>query len=152
MPPLPSHVPQYDDEEAGFSFFRTMLDDGEDLRFLSLPRTFFGRSLIKAASFEGSDLTESNLCWNDFEGTIFSGACLAAADMRASQFINVSFKGCDLRGADLRQSYFKECLFESAQMAGALLTNEQAAGMALSSSQRAEINCCIDAGPEPGGG
>jgi BTB/POZ domain-containing protein KCTD9 len=79
-PPMPERLPQYDDSEPlGFSIFRTLLDDALDLSDLTLPRTFFGRSQIDRVSFRNSDLHESNLCWNDFNGTDFSGADLGSS-------------------------------------------------------------------------
>ena len=65
----------------GVSFFRTRV--GDDLRGLTLPRTFFGRSEIKGASFHGTDLRESNLCWNDFVDVDFSQTVLSNSDLRA---------------------------------------------------------------------
>jgi uncharacterized protein YjbI with pentapeptide repeats len=70
-PPIPQRKPRYDDDETlGVSFFRTRV--AGDLSGLTLPRTFFGRSEIKGASFRGTDLRESRLCWNDFIDVDFS--------------------------------------------------------------------------------
>lgn len=146
-------VPQYDDSEPlGFSIFRTLLDDALDLSDLTLPRTFFGRSQIDRVSFRNSDLHESNLCWNDFNGTDFSGADLGSSDMRASLFHNVLFVAANLDGADLRQSSFTECSFEEATMKHAILTRQRGAAMRLSETQRQHIDWRDEDGPEPGGG
>jgi uncharacterized protein YjbI with pentapeptide repeats len=145
-------VPQYDDEEPlGVNFFRMMLE-GDDLSSLSLPRTFFGRSELTNLSFHNTDLSESNLCWNDFIGANFSSALLVRCDIRASAFSDSSFSSADLSGADLRQSSFDGCDFTGARMSGAVLTVAQGAELALSDEQRSEISWADDDGPEPGGG
>ena len=96
IPPLPNRVPQYDDPEPlGLSFFRTRLDH-DRLENLTLRRTFFGRSEIVDVSFRHTDLSESNLCWNDFIEVDFSHAILKSADLRASAFVNVRFDRADL--------------------------------------------------------
>jgi uncharacterized protein YjbI with pentapeptide repeats len=152
-PPMPERLPQYDDDAPlGVSVFRTRLDDNLDLSGLTLPRTFFGRSLIDRVSFRNSDLHESNLCWNDFNGTDFSGADLAGSDMRASLFHDARFVAANLDGADLRQSSFTECHFEEATMKRAALTRQQGAAMRLSETQRRQIDWRDEDGPEPGGG
>jgi len=152
IPPLPDHVPQYDDEEPlGVNFFRMMLD-GDDLSGLSLPRTFFGRSEFTNVSFHNTDLSESNLCWNDFIGTNFSSALLVRCDLRASLFSNTSFNSADLSGADLRHSSFDGCDFSDARMSGAVLTMAQGAVLSLSDQQRSQIAWTDNDGPEPGGG
>jgi uncharacterized protein YjbI with pentapeptide repeats len=153
FPPLPDHVPQYDDSEPlGVSFFRTMVSDEVSLDNLTLPRTFFGRSEVNKASFRNTDLTESNLCWNDFLGVDFTGAVLAKADMRSSLFTDVRFTRADLRGADMRRSSFDRCVFDGAMMNGALLTNDQANMLSLTPEQRQAIDWRNDPGDEPGGG
>lgn len=151
IPPIPDHQPRYDDEEPlGVNFFRTMVEG--DLSRMTLPRTFFGRSEIRGASFHDSDLSESTLCWCDFIGVDFSQACLAGSDLRASSFDQVRFERCDLRGADLRRSSFAGCDFAECLMTGAKLTRNQADGLALSTQQRAEIAWQDDEGEEPDGG
>lgn len=152
VPPLPDGMPQADDEVLGVSFFRTLLDEEDDLVNLTLPRTFFGRSEIKRSSFHNTDLTESNLCWNDFEDVNFTDAILVRADLRASSFTRVSFDTADLSNADLRQSNFEHCTFTNATMTGTVLTAEQGALLRLSAKQRAEIVWTEDDGPEPLGG
>jgi BTB/POZ domain-containing protein KCTD9 len=152
IPPVPDHMPQYDDEDPlGVNFFRMMLD-ADDLSSLSLPRTFFGRSEFTNVSFHNTDLSESNLCWNDFIGTDFSSALLVRSDLRASSFSNTSFNSADLSGADLRQSSFDGCDFFDARMLGAALTVAQGAKLSLSHQQRSEISWADNDGPEPGGG
>ncbi len=152
IPPMPDHLPQYDDEELGVSFFKTFVGEGDDLGNLTLPRTFFGRSEINDARFVNTDFTESNLCWNDFFNVDFTNAILARSDLRASTFVRVKFVSADLSHADMRMSSFENCDFERATMAGAVLTVEQGARLALSDIQRAQIAWTNDEGPEPGGG
>ena len=153
LPPLPVRPPRHDDPEPlGLSFFRTRVTDEVPLSNLTLPRTFFGRSEINKASFRNTDLTESNLCWNDFLGVDFSGAVLAKADMRSSVFTDVNFTAADLRGADLRRSSFKRCNFDGAMLDGAVLTNEQAKMLSMTPVQRQAIDWRHDPGEEPGGG
>jgi uncharacterized protein YjbI with pentapeptide repeats len=94
-PPIPDRKPRYDDEEPlGVSFFRSRV--GGDLSGLTLPRTFFGRSEVNAASFHGTDLRESTLCWNDFVDVDFSYAVLSNSDLRAAVFERVLFVHADL--------------------------------------------------------
>jgi uncharacterized protein YjbI with pentapeptide repeats len=150
---MPERLPQYDDSEPlGFSVFRVRLDDALDLSDLTLPRTFFGRSEINRVLFRNTDLHESNLCWNDFNGTDFTRADLTGSDIRSSLFHKVLFINANLNGADLRGSSFLDCHFERAAMKGVLLTREQGAAMYLSETQRQSIDWRDESGPEPGGG
>jgi BTB/POZ domain-containing protein KCTD9 len=152
IPPIPDHLPQHDDEEPlGVNFFRTLMD-GDDLSNLTLPRTFFGRSEIKNVSFQNTDLSESNLCWNDFIGVNFSSSVLARSDLRASLFSDTSFQAADLSAADLRQSSFERCIFTDTLMTGTILTVVQWSILPLSERQRSEIAWTEIDGPEPGGG
>ena len=153
LPPLPDHVPQYDDPEPlGVNFFRTMVSDEVPLENLTLRHTFFGRSEVNKASFQNTDLTESNLCWNDFLGVDFAGAVLAKTDMRSSRFADVNFRAADLRGADMRRSSFERCVFDEAMLDDAVLTNDQARMILLTPEQREAIDWRNDPGEEPGGG
>lgn len=150
-PPMPDRMPQGEAEEPfGVSFMRMRVEG--DLGGLTLPRTYFGRSEVEAASFRDTDLAQSNLTWNDFIGVDFGAAVLTGADLRASIFERVSFADASLDAADLRQSSFSSCSFERASMAGAVLTRAQGAGLALSDAQRASISWTDDDGVEPGGG
>lgn len=151
IPPLPSRPPQPEDEILGVSFFKTEVSEAV-LNQLSLPRTFFGRSLIQKVSLQNADLSESNLCWNDFVDVDFRGASLRKADLRASQFRNVDFSQCDLSGSDLRQSSFENCEFAGASFVGAKVTRDGAANLGLSSAQRAEVDWQSTEGEEPAGG
>ena len=152
IPPLPDRMPQADDEMPGVSFFRALMEDADDLANLTLPRTFIGRSEVRRASLRNTDLTESNLCWNDFNDVDFTHACLARSDLRASTFTRVSFGSADLSNADLRQSSFEHCVFTQATMAGTILTPAQGKRLPLSARQRAEVAWTDDEGPEPAGG
>lgn len=153
IPPMPERMPQYDDPEPlGVNFFRTSIGDGDDLSNLTLPRTFFGKSEVNDASFQNTDLTESNLCWNDFTDVDFTDAILARSDLRALLFNRVKFVRTDLRGADMRQSAFEDCDFDSALLTGAILTTEQGTQLNLSEEQRGQIAWTDEEGPEPGGG
>jgi uncharacterized protein YjbI with pentapeptide repeats len=153
IPPIPDHLPQYDDEEPlGVSFFRTFVGEGEDLSNLTLPRTFFGRSEINNVIFQNTDLSESNLCWNDFTDVDFTNATLTSSDLRASNYERVKFIATDLTNADMRQSWFKDCDFEGACMAGTVLTREQGKNLRLTEKQHAEVAWTDESGEEPGGG
>lgn len=115
----------YDDPEPlGVNFFRTFVGEGDDLSNLTLPRTFFRKSEVNDASFQSTDLTESNLCWNDFTDVDFTDAVLARSDLRTSLFNRVKFVRTDLRGADLRLSTFEDCDFDGALTTGAIFTVE----------------------------
>lgn len=153
IPPRPDHMPRHDDPEPlGVSFFKTFVGDGDDLGKLTLPHTFFGRSEINNASFQNTDFTESNLCWNDFIAVNFADAILARSDIRASTFHKINFTITDLREADMRRSSFKDCIFDGAMMKGTKLTHAQGKNLRLSERQRDEIDWTDDDGPEPGGG
>lgn len=138
-PPLPGKMPAYDDEEPlGVSFFRMKLE-ALDLSNMTLPRTFFSRSLFSQCSWAGSELAESNLCWNDFTGCDFSKAVLANADLRASNFTNCRFDGADLRGADLRHSDFESCSFKGTVLVGARVKQSQLPDLRLDSAHQASL-------------
>src|SRR5262245_2116933 len=98
-PFVPDRMPNHDDEELGFSYCRYRLEDADNSN-LTLPRTFFGRSLFVRVSFANTDLSGSRMCWNDFNKCDFSGADLSDCDMRASHFLGCRFVGAVLRGAD----------------------------------------------------
>lgn len=154
-PYVPPRMPNYDDEEPlSTMFFRgewkdVALDD------LTLPRTYFGRSLLESVSFRGSDLSESRMCWNDFVKCDFTGARLRGCDLRASIFSACIFRNADLAGADLRRATFVACLFEGANLAD-LTADEQFARKGLRSCMTVEdqrqVNWVQDPGTEPPGG
>src|SRR5688572_5747799 len=110
IPPLPARMPYADDENPGVSFYKTRVT-GEGLENLTIPRTYFGRSQVGPISFRNTDLSESVLCWNDFEGVDFGACDLSRSDLRASNFERVRFVAADLRGGDLRRSSFVACDF-----------------------------------------
>jgi hypothetical protein len=149
--PIPDHLPQYDDEEPGVSFFRTLVAEVE-LEHLTLPRTFFGRSEIGPISFRNTNLFESNLCWNDFIEVNFEEADLSGSDLRASNFNKVRFVKTKLRGADLRLASFESCDFTYADMHGAKLTREQGARLRLTDEQKKAIDWQENDGEAPPGG
>lgn len=153
IPPLPPRMPAYDDEgDAGVCFFRTHLEDA-DLAGLTLPRTFFGRSLVARCSWVGTDLSESQLAWNDFEDVDFSSALLVRADLRASNYERCRFDGADLSGADLRNSAYLGCTFRGAHLAGARVSKALLARLGLDAAQQASVSVEIDDEEDvPGGG
>src|SRR5262245_10595709 len=153
QPLVPAAMPNYDDDHPSFSFFRTRVHD--DWSGLSLPRTYFGRSLVEQASFAGTDLSESRMCWNDFDDCDFTGADLSGCDMRASIFRRCSFAGAVLRGADLRLSTFAGCDFAAADPSGAVAESSGSGARLrdlLSAEQLAAVSWVEVAGPEPPGG
>lgn len=151
-PPVPDRMPRYDDGDPwGVRFFRALVNE-IDLSNLTLPRTYFGRCEISRISFRNTDLTESNLCWNDFLDVDFSTAALVRCDLRSSRFDRVKFIGADLRAADMRRSWFNACTFDGAIIDGAVLTRTQASRMAFSEAQRSVIDWRDEDGPEPDGG
>ena len=147
-------MPRFDDDEPRLGYFRSGLED-EDRSHLTMPRTFFGRSWLVRVNFADTDLSESCMCWNDFDECDFSGADLSGCDMRASHFRGCKFAGAVLRCADLRRSTFDGCDF-----VGADLSRAVAEGMGsrarlrdlLSAEQLAVLLWAADAGPEPPGG
>lgn len=151
LPELPPRPPRDDDEQLGVSFFRTKLADVQ-LQSLTLPRTFFGRSEIRAVSFHDTDLSESNAAWNDFIDVDFSEADLSRVDLRGSIFKRVNFRGAILRGADLRRTEFRGCTFTDADLTGAKLSRSLLWFLRLSSAQRRSVDWQSGPGPEPEGG
>ena len=150
---LPERLPEPGDPAPlGFSFFRTFVGDNADLSNLTIPRTFFGRSDIRDCSFRNTDLSESNLRWNDFTNVDFTDAILTNADLRASIYIDVVFHRTDLRNADLRRSTFENCIFLAAKLDGAKVFVDDAHTLDLTVEQIAVVTWCHDDGPEPAGG
>ena len=152
-PPQPSRMPEPDDDgPLGLSFYRMGFAENSDLSGLSIARTFFGRSEIASVSFRGSDLTESNLRWNDFVDVDFREAILIRADLRASDYVRVNFANADLSGADLRYANYEDCVFAGANLDGARLAKGQGEELGLDDSQVAQVSWQPDHGPEPSGG
>jgi uncharacterized protein YjbI with pentapeptide repeats len=151
IPPLPQGRSRHDDEELGVSFFRTMLADAK-LEHLTLPRTFFGRSEIRATSFRDSDLSESTANWNDFIDVDFRGANLSRSDFRACLFERVRFARVNLAGVDFRYCGFKRCDFLDADLTDAKLTQKTGRALCLSDEQQGVIDWQAEDGDEPDGG
>jgi hypothetical protein len=154
IPPMRDHRPRYDDAAAiGITFFRTWLGfDERNLENLTLPRTYIGRSEVGPVSFKNTDLSESTLCWNDFNEVDFTDADLSGCDLRSSIFREVKFVRTNLRNADLRRSRFEACDFTDADMRGAKLTREQGKQIPLFDQQRNVIDWQESGGDEPPGG
>ena len=151
IPPLPQRSPCYDDEILGVNFFRTSLAEAK-LENLTLPRTYFGRSEIRATSFQNTDLSESTANWNDFIDVSFNSADLSRCDFRACLMEKVSFVGACLADTDFRSCGFKGCDFSDADMAGAKLTKKAGASLRLSPDQQSAIDWQAEDGEEPEGG
>lgn len=152
IPPMPPRRPRDGDEEPlGVSFFRTIVAE-DNLENLTLPRTFIGRSEVGPISFKNSDLSESTLCWNDFNKVDFTDCDLSSSDLRASIFKRVEFVRTNLRNADLRHSDFKNCDFTGADMQGVELARSQGRQLRLSTLQRKAIDWHTGEGEEPEGG
>jgi uncharacterized protein YjbI with pentapeptide repeats len=152
IPPMPHHLPRYDDPEPlGVNFFRTRLDN-DRLENMSLSRTFFGRSEIKDVSFKNTDLSQSNLCWNDFINVDFTDANLQSSDLRSSTYSKVRFVRSDLSKVDLRRSTFEDCDFANAKLKGAIAHARQKPELPLSEAQRQQMAWTNVEGDEPGGG
>ena len=146
-------IPNYDDDKLGFSYFRYRLEDADNSN-LTLPRAFIGRSRFLRVNFSNTDLSESRMCWNDFDQCDFSGADLSKCDMRASLFKGCRFAGAILQGADLRRSSFEDCVFENADLSGAVAENEDFEHSVfdfLSSEQIEVMSLTDDEGEEPPG-
>jgi uncharacterized protein YjbI with pentapeptide repeats len=150
IPPLPHNPLRHDYEVRGVSFFRTMLTDAK-LEHLTLPRTFFGRSELRAVSFHDTDLSESVANWNDFIAVDFSRADLSRSDLRACLFERVHFVGAVLVGVDFRYCGFKHCDFTDADVTDARFTVKAGAALRLSDEQRSVIDWQSDDGEEPVG-
>ena len=151
-PPRPDRMPRFDDEQAGLSFFRTFVGEGDDFSNLTIPRTFFGRSEIREASFRNTDLSQSSMCWNEFVDVDFAEADLSFADLRCSLFRQVRFSEASLKGADLRHSSFEDCDFQGADLADAVLSRSLKRRLTLTPAQRAQVDWRWRSGPKPDGG
>lgn len=151
VPPLPPRPPRHDDDFLGVSFFRTSLADAR-LENLTLPRTFFGRSEIRAISFRDTDLSESTANWNDFIDVDFRSADLSRCDFRGCQFESVRFGGASVIGNDFRHCSFTACDFAGADLTGAKFTTRATMSLILSSEQRQAIDWQADDGENPEGG
>jgi uncharacterized protein YjbI with pentapeptide repeats len=151
VPPLPQGPPRHDDEVSGVSFFRTMLADAK-IEHMTLPRTFFGRSEIRATSFHDTDLSESTANWNDFIDVNFSEADLSRSDFRACLFERVRFKHANLAGTDFRYCGFKACDFSGADLTDAKFTTKAGTALQLSPEQKQVIDWQAEDGEEPEGG
>jgi uncharacterized protein YjbI with pentapeptide repeats len=151
IPPLLQKPPRHDDEVLGVNFFRTMLADSK-IEHLTLPRTFFGRSEIRATSFRDSDLSETTANWNDFVDVDFSAADISRSDFRACVFERTRFSGAKLAGVDFRHCSFTGCDFAGADLAGAKFTKKTGASLRLSSDQQGTVDWQVDDGEEPEGG
>lgn len=154
-PVVPDRMPSCDDEEPlGLAYYKTRLMDA-DRSSLRMPRTYFGRSGFYRVRFADTDLSDSRMCWNDFEDCDFSGADLSGCDMRASKFDRCRFVGASLRVADLRRSSFEDCDFSEADMTGAVAEGEDADGCVqdwLTDEQQTVMAWAEDEGPVPPGG
>lgn len=155
---LPAKMPSVSDTELGLRFFRTCVSN-EQFDDLTIPRTFYGRSEIKSVTFECSDLSESRMCWNDWEHCDFRGANLSGCDLRRSTFEYCYFIGTNLTGADLRGARFEKCSFSGAVMRGVKLEKQfrlsrwlRAKALKLSPEQIRDINWVTIVGEEPPGG
>jgi uncharacterized protein YjbI with pentapeptide repeats len=147
-------VPSIRDEVPRLSFYKSGLEDA-DRSHLTMPRTYFGRSWLICTNFTGTDLSESCLCWNDFDDCNFAGADLSGCDMRAAIFRRCSFAGAVLRGVDLRRSTFDGCDFAGAELTGAVAEGTGSRARLrelLSPEQVATVSWVEDTGPEPSGG
>lgn len=151
IPPIPQVMPRFDDEILGVNFFRSAVE-GARLENLTIPRTFFGRSELRNVSFAGSDMSQSNLCWNDFIQVNFQSCSLSGADLRASLYEQCNFAECDLSGADLRRASFKDCIFTGALFYGAIVPERLRKECSLSPEQIAKGSWTRGEGKEPEGG
>jgi len=153
LPFVPDAMPNIDDTELGLTYHKYRLEDADNGR-LTMPRTFFGRSWFARVNFAATDLSESRMCWNEFDECDFSGADLTRCDMRGSIFTDCKFVGANLRGADLRRSSFDGCDFADAAMTEAVAADDCSEGCVddfVTPEQRA-VMVHVDDGPEPPGG
>ena len=116
-----------------------------------MQRSYFGRSEVRGCRFNNTDLSESNMCWNDFIDVDFTGADMLGSDMRASLFKDVKFTGTNLAYTDLRGSDFDGCDFSLADMNGAKLVQGMAGPLGLSYDQVQQVDWQDSDGEEPAG-
>ena len=151
IPPLPSSAPRYDDEILGLRFYKTGIEQ-QEWRSLTIPRTFVGRSLVEDASIIDCDLSESVMCWNDFNSVDFSQSDLSKTDLRSSNFIGVDFSGCNLSEADFRGSGLERCSFQGANLDGAILETGWHGELPFTEEQKESIAWVDEPGEPPPGG
>lgn len=99
-PPMQNTRPSpHDNHPCGINFFKTRLEGERNkkirLENLTLPRTYINRTGLVRVSFARSDLSESFMCWNDFENCDFTEADLSGCDMRASFFFQMQIQQCE---------------------------------------------------------
>ena len=153
-PLIPDCMPNHDDEVLRFMYYKYYLEDADNGN-LTLQRGFLGRSRFARVSFVGTDLTDSRMCWNEFESCDFSSADLSGCDLRASRFTDCKLVGAILRGADLRCSTFVNCDFARADLSQAVAVDTDFQGCVqdfLTPDQDAQMVLSPDEGPEPPGG
>ncbi|MGC4045978.1 MAG: pentapeptide repeat-containing protein [Armatimonas sp.] len=138
-PKLPAKRPQAGKPGFGsIEMYKSGWKDA-DMRNLTVPRCFFARSLFEQVLLTNTDLTESWLCWNNFEYCDFSEAVLTQCDMRCSYWLDCSFDDANLTGADLRGSDFVNCTFDGAIFKDALVLPRDVLLEQLSEAQKAGI-------------
>jgi len=152
VPPgeIPRQPPQPGEGVAGVRFANVMLA-GAKLAGLTLPRTIFSRSEIRATTFRDAGLTESTAHWNDFIEVDFSRADLSGSDLRACVFQRVNFRDARLAGVDLRYYGFQHCDLTGADLTEAKLTPKAGQALRLSPEQQGVIDWQADDGEEPEG-
>lgn len=144
-------MPSFDDEVDGFFFYKTGYEY-LNMSGFTLPRSFFGRSLLEWANFTNTDFHESRFCWNDFVDCSFRHADLRGADLRASFFVRCRFDHADLSNADLRGSTFRDCTFVGASLAGCRVVRDVAEDLLLSPEQAMTAEWHEEDGEEAPGG
>lgn len=127
-------IPNFDDDDDGFFFYKIGYQYLNMAGF-TLPRSYFGRSLLEWANFTNTDFHESRFCWNDFVDCSFRYADLTGADLRASRFVRCRFDHADLSNADLRVAGFHDCIFAGANLSGCRIVREVAELINLSPNQ-----------------
>ncbi len=138
-PKLPTKPPQAGTPGFGsIEMYKNGWEDG-DMSNLTVPRCFFARSLLERVSFLNTELTESWLCWDNFEGCDFWKSVLTRCDMRCSYWKNCRFDKADLTGADLRGSNFENCTLEGATFKDTLVLPGDVLLAQLSEAQKAGI-------------
>jgi len=143
-------LPRYREDKFGPSLFRSAMAD-KDLRSLTLPGLYIGRSDLREVDCSGSDLHLSAVNWSDFEDCDFSRCDLSRCDLRGCNFENCQFTETDLSGADLRNSGFRGCDFAGATLAGATLLTGQKDAITLTEDQATAVKWTDDY-EEPEGG
>ncbi|MCW3053679.1 MAG: pentapeptide repeat-containing protein, partial [Chthonomonadales bacterium] len=146
--PATGDLNESNNADEAFSFFRTQVL-GENLSYLSLSHTLFGKSEISLTTFRGSNLRRSLSYECDWLDCDLAETELSYANLRTCRFLFCDFSNAKLEGADLRESSFVGCNFTGANLHGVCLDQEYKETVHLSEQQQPQVNWDCPAADDP---